>query len=232
MRSFSFLLLAAPLLLAQDQPTRPRTANPERTTPNGSDGVLAGWLLVDSNNEVALAQVAEQKAQSNEVKQFARQMISDHGEMGQKLQRFAAQAGFTITPSSTTPTTPPTSGNDDLDRNAERGRRQGEIPEQGVRPRDMGIGTGPIDAQLIQELGQQCQQSARQELEQKSGTDFDRAYMTMMVAEHMRAKDMLTVFQRHVSGELRSALEEGQRTVETHLRHAQELCKQLERDSG
>jgi putative membrane protein len=45
--------------------------------------------------EVQLGQLAEQKSQSNDVKQFAQKMVSDHGQMGEKwLKPVAQQMGI------------------------------------------------------------------------------------------------------------------------------------------
>jgi hypothetical protein len=53
--------------------------------------------------------------------------------------------------------------------------------------------------------------------------------MGMMLGGHMKANDMLTVFQRHASSsELKSLFADGQSTVVAHLRHAKELVKKLE----
>ena len=255
MRSLSLLLLATPLLtLPQENPTqRPRPgAQPESTergTANRSDGLLAGWVLIDSNNEIALAQIAEQRSRNQEVKQFAQQMIADHRELAQKLQRYASSAGFSTTMPGITGGVPRRDGDDDGrngddDRNdGERergtGTTQGQQPRPGeTRPGEtpgatgFGASTGEVNhVQLIQELGKQCLESTRKELEQRSGADFDRFYMNLAVAAHMRTNDTLTVFERHASGEVRNVLSEGKRKVESHLERAKDLCKRFEDES-
>src|SRR5262245_34322013 len=52
------------------------------------DVILATWLAVDGDNEIALSRIAEQKAEDPEIKQFARMIIEDHREMGRKLGAF------------------------------------------------------------------------------------------------------------------------------------------------
>lgn len=216
MRSFTLLLLTAPLLTVFQETPRP-SKTPEMTskttTANKADNLLAGWMLIDSNNEIAIAQLAEQRAQDPEVKQFAQKMISDHREFAQKLQKYAPTNDFGGRPGAKT-------GHDN------------EPSREGGPNDDMSGGDNFDHAALIQELGRQSLESARKELEQKSGYDFDRAYMDMMVAEHMKGNDMLTVFQRHASGELKTAFAEGQRTVAMHLEHAKDICKKLESRSN
>jgi len=54
-----------------------------------NDSQLASCLLVDNQNEIALAEFAQQRSQSNEVKQFAQQMVQDHKQMVSKLQQIS-----------------------------------------------------------------------------------------------------------------------------------------------
>jgi len=199
----------------QDPSTRPSTAHEPIGKPSASeaDGLLATWLMVDSNNEVALAQLAQQKAQDPEVKQFAQKMMDEHRQMTQKLQPFASSVGVAgLSRDTTTP-----------------GQARTE-PDTG-RPRDAGSSrdVGGFDhVGLIEELGAQCLSSTRKELESKAGADFDRCYMGAMVGAHMKANDMLTVFQRHSSSQLKSVLADGQKTVAAHLQHAKDLSKKLD----
>jgi predicted outer membrane protein len=216
MRLLSICLLTVPsVLVLSQEPATPRqrpaqdSASVSKTRATQADGILAGWLAVDSQNEVALAQIAQQKAQDPEVKQFAQKMIDDHRRMAEQLQPFAASAGFATSVAS--------SGSTPADR----------APEGRVR--EAGFSGGELDhAALIQELGKQCLDTARRELEQKSGAEFDRCFVGMMIGDHMKANDMLTVFQRHASSDLASVFSEGQTTVKMHLDHAKEIAHRLE----
>src|SRR5690606_10079618 len=90
---------------AQD-PTRPDrpTTRPGDTTPapmqrpsttgNQADSALATWLLVDNENEIALAQLAQERAKNDEVKQLAKRMADEHRSMVTKLQKFASGTGL------------------------------------------------------------------------------------------------------------------------------------------
>ena len=46
--------------------------------------------------EVQLANLATQKASSNDVKQFAERIATDHGQLGQKLQQLASNLNVTL----------------------------------------------------------------------------------------------------------------------------------------
>jgi putative membrane protein len=52
-------------------------------------------IHADNQGEIQLAQVAEQNAQSPEVKQFAQQMAADHSRLDGKLQQTAQSMGIT-----------------------------------------------------------------------------------------------------------------------------------------
>src|SRR5262245_4915998 len=82
-------------LPTQERPVNPqdKVPFPDRTSTKDDDqpenAILATWLLTENETEIALAQLAQQRAQDPEVKQFAQKMIDDHRQMMQKLQPFA-----------------------------------------------------------------------------------------------------------------------------------------------
>jgi predicted outer membrane protein len=78
---------------------------------------------------------------------------------------------------------------------------------------------------LIEELGNQFLQTSRTELEKKQGAEFDKCYVAMALAGHMKADDMMTVFERHASGEFASAIREGHQKIEQHVTEARQLCE-------
>ncbi|HTF90885.1 MAG TPA: DUF4142 domain-containing protein [Planctomycetota bacterium] len=191
----------------------------QRPEAKEADGILATWLVVGGDAEVALARIAAQKASDPEVKQFAQRMIDDHTQMGQKLQAFASAAGHKGEGQGADRPTD-VSGND---------RKEPNPAREASAPRAMG---GFDHVALAQELGDQCLQTSRRELEQKQGADFDRCYIGMAVGGHMHTSDMLTVFQRHASSSLKPVLSDAQGTVTKHLQEAKDLMKKLEGKSG
>jgi putative membrane protein len=109
-------LLTSAALLAQappssggaaQQPSMPSQtqANPNMPSPGaGAEGAPTGQNFGDQAfvakaleggvTEVQLGQLAEQKSQSNDVKQFAQKMVSDHSQMGDKwFKPLAKQMG-------------------------------------------------------------------------------------------------------------------------------------------
>ena len=182
--------LAGTLVIAQAQ---------SDTKSTGKDTVLAGWLLLDNEKEVALSQIGEQKAKSSEVKEFAKQMISDHKAMIAKLQPLGSVAAGTASRDS----------------------------EAAPKPASARIEESDFLA-LKKDLTQQCIQSAKRELDKASGAEFDKKFMTFQVLAHMEAVDTLTVFQKHASPQLRGILSEALKKVEAHLQHAKQVCEKAE----
>lgn len=158
----------------------PRAGDAQQNTANANhdvDRYLASCLLGQNQSEVALARIAQQKAESREVQEFAKMMIEDHGQMIQQLQRLATgqPAG----------------------QNSSNGSRQpGTAGQPGtgagieVNPPGTGVsvnvggaqsaGGGQETDQLIvidKQVGERCTQLLRQELEDKSGREFDKCYI-------------------------------------------------------
>jgi putative membrane protein len=76
--------------IPNQQPTNPTMGNPGTnpgTAPTGQsfgDQAFVAKALEGGDAEVQLGQLAEQKSQSNDVKQFGQRMVSDHTQMGDK----------------------------------------------------------------------------------------------------------------------------------------------------
>ena len=233
-----FALGVATYALAQGQdpaaPARNRAGaaaapqQQQRQTIAPGDHLLAAWLIVDNDGEVELAELAEKNAKDKDVKAFAKQMAEEHGKLVKQLERFGgpsnrrdrgAQGQQPNARTQTRGTAPATA----------------TAPAAGGQPRTTARPVHPagqIDpVALKQQLGDKCLQTARRELEKKSGAEFDRCYMEMQVFMHLHVIDEMEVFATHASPELQKIIEEGQKSAEDHLKHARELVKQVS-DSG
>lgn len=227
-----------------------RTANFRGDQPNagGANRVvehfLANCLLAKNKGEVELSGIAKQKSENAEVKQFAEQMIQDHGKLVEQLQPLAGTqqqirgaadaaaqpgettalpgspgAGQTIAPSGTIAAAPPLGTATDATASANAKER---------------IGSGGAIHQLMQiekQIGDRCLQSAKDELQAKSGVEFDKCYVGMAVGAHMQALSALEVIGQQ-PGQLGQLAQQAQPTVQKHLDHAKQLMKQLESDAG
>jgi putative membrane protein len=65
-------------------------------TLNKTDQRILGDLAQANMDEVAAAQVAQQKSQNDQVKNFAQQMITDHGQALKDVQTLAQNKGVTL----------------------------------------------------------------------------------------------------------------------------------------
>jgi putative membrane protein len=113
------MLLAGAMAVAQTQPgggqpqtnmpNQPASTAPGTTTAPGTPGTGMGEMGADNNQqlqsmadqafvkkalqggaaEVQLGQLAQQKSQSNDVKQFAQKMVEDHTQMGDQMKPIA-----------------------------------------------------------------------------------------------------------------------------------------------
>ncbi|MEO6709215.1 MAG: DUF4142 domain-containing protein [Planctomycetota bacterium] len=202
------------------RPSAGLDAKDQRPDAKEADGILATWLVVGGDAEVALARIAQEKATDPDVKQFAQRLIDDHTQMGQKLQPFASATGHKSGDGHGADRPTDVGGND---------RKEPNPAREASAARGMG---GFDHVGLAQELGEQCLQTSRRELEQKQGAEFDRCYVGMALGGHMHTNDMLTVFQRHASSSLKPVLSDAQGTVTKHLQEAKDLMKKLEGKAG
>jgi len=53
------------------------------------DAALVRWISADNEAEIRISEVAQQKAQNQQVKQFAQMMVDEHTKLGQQLQQAA-----------------------------------------------------------------------------------------------------------------------------------------------
>jgi predicted outer membrane protein len=190
---------------------------------NFTDEQLASWLLVDNRGEIQLARLAQERASSDEVKDFAKKVIDEHAQLVEQLQQFAGQGRGTRQ-------------GGEYQATAQRNRSSQATNmrnEQYGQPNAAGRGNqqpGGLNlVRLKQQLGQQCVASAEHELEQKEGEEFDKCFIGMQIAKHMEMVDTLKVFSRYASQELDQLIEQAEQTTEDHLQHAKHLIKQLEK---
>jgi len=222
------------VLMAQEPPSRPPATVPPAVTPTPvnrmpgqdptSDAILITWLMVDSENEIALSRIALQRAQSPAVRQFAQKMIDDHGQIVQKLQQVRVVAGNGRVGQAGAEPAP------DPNRDPLTGRETGAGREGRVEPKDAsGVRPMGLDHdRLIRDLGKKRLESATAMLQEKQAAEFDRCFMAMQLGAHMKAVDTFEVFRDYASPSLRPTLEDGLKTVQGHLQHIKDLTKRTE----
>jgi putative membrane protein len=95
----------APPGSSMPQQQQPQTPEQSRTAPIGatdttndnrqqiSDQAFVSKALQGGNAEVQLGQLAQQKAQSSDVKDFGQKMVQDHTQLGEQMKPIAQQLG-------------------------------------------------------------------------------------------------------------------------------------------
>jgi predicted outer membrane protein len=87
-----------------------------------------------------------------------------------------------------------------------------------------GVAKANLDwEQISDELTAQCIASAKRELGQKQGAEFEKAFLGLQVAAHMGMLDHLQVYQRHAGDELRAEIGKAVSTTQEHLQMAKRL---------
>ena len=69
-----------------------QTNGQQSTAWRNGDHFLASCVAIDNQEEIAVAQWAEQKLQNKDVKEFARMLVKDHSDFLAKLQQHAPEA--------------------------------------------------------------------------------------------------------------------------------------------
>jgi predicted outer membrane protein len=72
----------------------------------------------------------------------------------------------------------------------------------------------------------------KEDLQQKSGAEFDKCFVGTAIAAHMHALAALEVISQQSQGQLAKVAQEAQPTVQQHLEHAKQLAKQLDSQSN
>jgi putative membrane protein len=87
-------------------------------------------------------------------------------------------------------------------------------------------------AQIDRKIDERCNEMLKKELTEKSGKEFDAAYVGSQIAGHIHMAAALEVISSQTSGQLRDLAREAQPTVEQHLMHAKKLMGQLDKANG
>jgi len=145
------------------------------------DATFAKKAAQGNMAEVALGKLAQDNAQSDDVKKFGQRMVDDHGKAEQDLEGVASKANMTL-------------------------------------PQD-------VSAQ---------QKAEQQRLEKLKGAAFDRAYMTMMVKDHVKdvAEFKKEANNTSANSDLKDYAKRTYPTLEDHLTNAKAVDNALPKSAG
>ena len=205
----------------------------DRSGWNNPDQAMAGTVVIQNQEEVALVTMSKEKLQNDGAKKFATMMIDQHQAYLTKVEKFAPEAAgqqltraehpskveiktskkrdgverATVTVTDDQQKIQQTAGTD-ADRTAKAGKQ--------------------VDILQIQrEIAQECLNNASAEMKGKQGIEADQCFLGYQIAIHGAMKAQLTVFQRHASPELAEIFAEGAATAEKHKTEAERIMKSL-----
>jgi len=219
------------------------------------DHFLAGCMLGQSKAEIELSQIAAQKSENAEVKQFAQKMITDHQKMIEQLQPLTAMHGGANRATSSilggnseaqgrseategrTSDTRALPGSSGASQTIAPSGTSSAIPSASATAEATTATSGDSGAvhqlaQIDRQINERCLQMAKQELQQKSGAEFDKCYIGNAISMHNHALAALEVIGRDTQGTLAQVAQQAQPTVQQHFDQARQLMKQLDAQSS
>ena len=210
------------------QPTAPAAGNQHDKL---FDAHVASCLILGNQNEIAAARIAEEKAESDNVRAFAKEMIDAHQKCIDSLERFAHNHH-----------------RDRASREPGASRKRGAAaaatvaaePEPAKASPGADEPRGATTAQagehhehfskymkIREELADQCRASVKRELDTTDGREFDECFMGLQVGYHMLLVDELTVLIRHGSPELKPVLQQDLVQAQKHFDKAKQILMGL-----
>jgi predicted outer membrane protein len=173
----------------------------------GLDQQIAACAVLANQEEVALAQFAKDRAESDQVKQFAEMMIEQHQQAIQKIEQAAPQvAAWKIQL-----------------RNANADQQAGAA----AQPQANGQAGQNPQFLLARQIHEECLALTKEALSEKQGADFDKAYIAQQCMAHLGMKAAIKGSEPFASQQLKPVLQEGLQMTEKHLTEAKNLKKQL-----
>jgi len=192
------------------------------------DQQIPACLTLGNKEEIALAQFAQERAQSPQVKQFAQMMIEEHQQAVSQLEKAVPQLAslnLQLKGAEGAETAATTSGQTGDDRTAATGGAQ----------RTPSAAQGGLEQQMLElgrEIKEQCLALTQAELGKKQGADFDKCYIGQQLVAHTGMLAELKASQRHASSQLQPVLQQGAQMAEHHLAQARTIAEQLEAAQG
>lgn len=190
--------------------------------------------------EIMLSQLALEKSQNDEVKNFAKRMITDHSQVGQQLAQIAQTKGLTVPPTNAfelaanAATPPAVGGTADTSpgRTAEspRGSEQKQPPGSAAGSGQSQGGTATADSKPFG-MAQipQSDLHAVKKLEDKTGSEFDTAYVSEMVKDH---KQTIAKFEQASRSATDPELKQFASSTLSKLREHSHMAEQLAQTTG
>jgi putative membrane protein len=175
-------------------------------------------------NEIRLGNLAKQRAQSQEVKEFADKIVQDHTKANSELKRIAQQMNIALETDLTAGTTTPASPNPARERVGAAGTTPAPATP-GAPAADVGTPQGADARDVAASARQAHNQQIYGRLAGLSGKPFDDAFTTHMVQGHTKSVAKFEKASSDLeSGELKQFVESTLPALKEHLAMAQRLA--------
>jgi predicted outer membrane protein len=210
-----------------------QTAGTSANQGNNLDQFIATCLLIGNQEEVALAKEAVDRAQNENVKQFAQTLVNDHQQLIQKLQPHAKQ-GMGLDQSNELTLSRSSQGQSNQGQaNQIAGNQSPSAQQYTANRQDLDrdpMNAGALDKvlKMNKDAAQECLSMTKSMIQEKQGAEFDKAFAGMQVGAHVGMLAKLKASQQQASPELASIIQESEQTVQRHLEQAKQLCQELE----
>lgn len=211
---------------------------------------FAGRIMLMNESTIRMSEMAEQRATSPEVKEFARQMVEGHRELNQQLKSCAPEiaefaqiegatrheTGFRGTPKDAArdrTIQKPTSeleADNPLDREEVNTDSATDGNELALRPNSNGIQGLDRILTIERQATENYIAQSSQMLQRYEGQDFDMGYLGFQIGSHTWALAELEALSSVGSEQFQQIVADATTKVKHHLQEAKELSKKYEDD--
>lgn len=204
------MIVASSTVLAQSNPVYLKPDRPDRPDRPNREAMVLGFIHQANQNEIALAKLALQNSNSDQVKAFANRMINEHTQADNQVVAFADSHNISL-PSA-------------AEIKAVR-ERQADRQELANRSKEIGSETGEYAFYNVGTGGSGFQvQATIDKLSSLKGPDFDREYAQAVVKDHQLVVDGLTNARAKITDpDEMKLIDQLLPTVKQHLSSARQL---------
>ncbi|HTI69032.1 MAG TPA: DUF4142 domain-containing protein [Candidatus Limnocylindria bacterium] len=172
---------------------------------------------MDGMKEVKLAELANEKAVTPEVKAYAGRLLTDHQQANERLTAIAQKKGYKLPPADDKEKA--TASNTETPKPGPAAPRRDNSRQTAIDPALPSVDEGQSTAPKAKPADDE--DSALAELRNLSGTDFEKAYLKEMVSAHHKAILLFTKASQEVEDEdVKTFASNTLPTLRDHLRDA------------
>jgi len=221
----------------EERAVRREASLPAEHAVGSADQQIAALLFGCARNEVEISKFAQEKATSEEVRNFAAMMVKDHTPGMEKLQQLAGPLA-----SAHAPGTPGAAVKKEEVREEvrevprEKARREPVAPRARVAVEERTtVQAHPASFDWVSvhnQIADQSLASTKAEFQKKSGAEFDRCFMGEQIMAHAKTLDELKVLRNYAGPELRKDIDETTAVATRHLAEAKKIAESLQGNAG